>query len=256
MCKIKNHPTLSYNVINNVTGWVAFLIASTTYLLTIEPTASLWDCGEFITTSVGLQVGHPPGAPLFMIISRLFAIFAPSPETQAIMINSMSALASGFTILFLFWTISHLAKKLIVGKSEECTLGQMLGIMGAAFVGALTYTYTDTFWFSAVEGEVYALSSLFTAVVFWAILKWENVAFQPYANRWLVFIAYMIGLSIGVHLLNLLVIPAIVFIYYFKKYEPTRAGIIKSAAISILLLGVIMWGIIPGVIVVAGWFPT
>ena len=254
MCKIKNHPTLSYNVINNVTGWVAFLIASTTYLLTIEPTASLWDCGEFITTSVGLQVGHPPGAPLFMIISRLFAIFAPSPETQAIMINSMSALASGFTILFLFWTISHLAKKLIIGKSEECTLGQMLGIMGAAFVGALTYTYTDTFWFSAVEGEVYALSSLFTAVVFWAILKWENVAFQPYANRWLVFIAYMIGLSIGVHLLNLLVIPAIVFIYYFKKYEPTRAGIIKSAEISILLLGVIMWGIIPGVIVVAGWF--
>jgi len=254
MCKIKNHPSLSYKWVNNITGWVTFLIASITYILTVEPTASLWDCGEFITTSVGLQVGHPPGAPLFMIISRLFAIFAPNVETQALMINIMSALASGFTILFLFWTISHLAKKIVVGKAEECTLGQLIGIMGAASVGALAYTFSDTFWFSAVEAEVYALSSLFTAVVFWAILKWENVAFQPYANRWLVFIAYMIGLSIGVHLLNLLVIPAIVFIYYFKKYEPTRGGVLKAAAISIFLLGIIMWGIIPGVVVLAGWF--
>lgn len=254
MCKIKNHPTLSYKLVNNVTGWITFVIASITYILTVEPTASLWDCGEFITTSVGLQVGHPPGAPLFMIISRLFAIFAPGVETQALMINIMSALASGFTILFLFWTITHLAKKIVIGKEEECSLGQLFGIMGAAFVGSLAYTYSDTFWFSAVEGEVYALSSLITAVVFWAILKWENVAFQPYANRWLVFITYMIGLSIGVHLLNLLVIPAIVFIYYFKKYEPTRKGVLMATAISIVILGAIMWGIIPGVIVVAGWF--
>ena len=161
-----------------------------------------------------------------MIISRLFAIFAPSPEKQSVMINYMSALASGFTILFLFWTISHLARKLILKKGEECTMGQLLAIMGASLIGALTYTFTDTFWFSAVEGEVYALSSLFTAVVFWAILKWENIAFEPYANRWLVLIAYLIGLSIGVHLLNLLAIPAIVFVYYFKKYTPTREGII------------------------------
>ena len=172
MCNIKNHPTLSYRLINNVTGWVAFVVASITYILTVEPTASLWDCGEFITTSVGLQVGHPPGAPLFMIISRLFAIFAPSPETQSYMINIMSALCSGFTILFLFWTITHLAKKVVVKEGEECSMGQLCGIMGAGLIGALTYTFTDTFWFSAVEGEVYAMSSLFTAVVFWAILKW------------------------------------------------------------------------------------
>lgn len=254
MCQINNHPSLSYKRINLITGWVAFLVAAVTYLLTIEPTTSLWDCGEFITTSVGLQVGHPPGAPLFMIISRLFAIFSPSPEKQALMINGMSALASAFTILFLFWTITHLARKIVIGKESSCSLAQVIVIMGAGLVGALAYTFSDTFWFSAVEGEVYALSSLFTAVVFWAILQWENVAFQPYANRWLVFIAYMVGLSVGVHLLNLLVIPAIVFIYYFKKYETTLWGVVKSAAISIVILAAIMWVIIPGVIVVAGWF--
>lgn len=254
MYKIKNHPHLSFQLVNNLTGWITFVIASVTYILTVEPTASLWDCGEFITTSVGLQVGHPPGAPLFMIISRLFAIFAPSPEKQAVMINYMSALASGFTILFLFWTISHLARKLILKKEEECTMGQLLAIMGASFVGALTYTFTDTFWFSAVEGEVYALSSLFTAVVFWAILKWENIAFESYANRWLVLIAYLIGLSIGVHLLNLLAIPAIVFVYYFKKYTPTRKGIIKTGILSFLILGFVNFLFIPGVIKIAGWF--
>ena len=217
MYKIKDYPKLDFRLVNRLAGWVVFLIASLTYILTAEPTASLWDCGEFITTSVGLQVGHPPGAPLFMIISRLFAIFAPSKETQALMINCMSALCSGFTVLFLFWSITHLARKLVVKEGEEMTMGQMLAILGASLVGALTYTFTDTFWFSAVEGEVYAMSSLFTAVVFWAILKWENVAFEPYANRWLVLIAFLIGLSIGVHLLNLLAIPAIVFVYYFKK---------------------------------------
>lgn len=254
MYTIKNHPNLSFRLINRLTGWVTFIIASMTYILTAEPTASLWDCGEFITTSVGLQVGHPPGAPLFMIISRLFAIFAPSADTQALMVNYMSALCSGFTILFLFWSITHLARKLVVKAGEEMTLGQMLAILGASLIGSLTYTFTDTFWFSAVEGEVYAMSSLFTAVVFWAILKWENVAFEPYANRWLVFIAYLIGLSVGVHLLNLLAIPAIVFVYYFKKFTPTTKGVIKTGLLSLVILGVVNFVIIPGVVKVAGWF--
>ncbi|MEG1738101.1 MAG: DUF2723 domain-containing protein [Odoribacter sp.] len=254
MYTIKDHPNLSFRLINRVVGWITFVIASVTYILTAEPTASLWDCGEFITTSVGLQVGHPPGAPLFMIVSRLFAIFSSSVETQAFMINCMSALASGFTILFLFWSITHLARKLIVKEGEEMTMAQMFAILGASLIGALTYTFTDTFWFSAVEGEVYAMSSLFTAVVFWAILKWENVAFEPYANRWLVLIAYLIGLSIGVHLLNLLAIPAIVFVYYFKKYTPTLRGIIKTGLLSLVILGVVNFGVIPGVIKIACWF--
>lgn len=254
MCKIKNHPKLSFQLVNNITGWVTFLIASITYLLTIEPTTSLWDCGEFITTSVGLQVGHPPGAPLFMIISRLFAIFAPRPELQAMMVNAMSGLSSAFTILFLFWSITHLAKKLLLKDETECSVGRLVAIMGASLVGSLAYTFSDTFWFSAVEGEVYALSSLFTAVVFWAILKWENVADKPYANRWLILIAYLMGLSIGVHLLNLLAIPAIVFIYYFKKYTPTVWGVIVTLATSIVILGVINFGVIPGVVKIAGWF--
>lgn len=254
MYTIKDHPNLSFRLINRVTGWITFVIASLTYILTAEPTSSLWDCGEFITTSVGLQVGHPPGAPLFMIISRLFAIFAPSVETQALMINYMSALCSGFTILFLFWSITHLARKLVVKEGEVMTMGQMFAILGASLIGSLTYTFTDTFWFSAVEGEVYAMSSLFTAVVFWAILKWENVAFERYANRWLVLIAYLIGLSIGVHLLNLLAIPAIVFVYYFKKFTPTTKGVIKTGLLSMVILGVVNFGVIPGVIKIAGWF--
>jgi hypothetical protein len=254
MCTIKDHPALSYKLVNNITGWVAFLIAGVTYILTVEPTVSLWDCGEFISTSVGLQVGHPPGAPLFMIISRFFAFFAPSPEKQALMINIMSALASAFTILFLFWTITYLAKKLVVGKEESCGMGQLVAIMSAGMIGALAYAFSDTFWFSAVEGEVYALSSLLTAVVFWAILKWESVADEPYANRWLVFIAYLTGLSIGIHLLNLLVIPSIVFIYYFKKYNPSRNGVILSAIISIIILGATLLVNTEWLLVVAGWF--
>lgn len=254
MYSIKDHPNLSFRLVNRITGWVTFVIASVTYILTAEPTASLWDCGEFITTSVGLQVGHPPGAPLFMIISRLFAILAPSVNTQAFMINCMSALCSGFTILFLFWSITHLARKIVVKEGEEMTMGQMIAILSASLIGSLTYTSTDTFWFSAVEGEVYAMSSLFTAVVFWAILKWENVAFEPYANRWLVLIAYLIGLSIGVHLLNLLAIPAIVFVYYFKKYTPTLKGIVQTGLLSLVILGVMNFMVIPGVIKIAGWF--
>ncbi|GAB7088799.1 glycosyltransferase family 117 protein [Marinifilum fragile] len=243
----------NYRLVNNVLGWVAFLIAAITYLLTIEPTASLWDCGEFITTAYGLEVGHPPGAPLFMIMARFFALFAPSPSEAALMVNVMSALASAFTILFLFWTITHLAKKL-VDKGEELSKGNLYAIMGTGMVGALAYTFSDTFWFSAVEGEVYALSSLFTAIVFWAMLKWEDVADEKYANRWIILIAYLMGLSIGVHLLNLLAIPAIVFVYYFKKYEPTRNGIIAAGAIAVAILGVVMYGVIPGVVKVASWF--
>lgn len=254
MCNTENQAARYYKFINNITGWVVCAIACTTYILTVEPTVSLWDCSEFITTSIGLQVGHPPGAPLFMIIGRLFAMLSPNVETQAYMINIMSALCSGFTILFLFWSITHFARKIILKKGEDYTKAQLWAIMGAGVVGALTYTFTDTFWFSAVEGEVYAMSSLFTAVVFWAILKWENVADQPYSNRWLVFIAYMVGLAIGVHLLNLLVIPAIVFIYYFKKYQTTKWGIVKASVISIILIAVIMWGVIPGLFVIAGWF--
>ncbi|WP_461632161.1 glycosyltransferase family 117 protein [Labilibaculum euxinus] len=243
----------NYNVVNNVLGWMAFVIAALTYLFTIEPTASLWDCGEFITTAYGLEVGHPPGAPLFMIMARFFSLFAPNPSQVALLVNSMSALASAFTILFLFWTITHLAKKLVT-TNGEISKGNLIAVMGTGMVGALAYTFSDTFWFSAVEGEVYALSSLFTAVVFWAILKWENVADEKYANRWIILIAYLMGLSIGVHLLNLLAIPAIIFVYYFKKYTPTRNGIIGAFLLSVLILGVVMYGVIPGVITIASWF--
>ncbi|MGQ8338894.1 protein O-mannosyl-transferase family [Sunxiuqinia sp. A32] len=242
----------NYKFLNVVTGWVVFLIAAVVYLMTIEPTASFWDCGEFITTSFKLEVGHPPGAPFFMILGRFFTIFTDSSHA-AMAINSLSALASAFTILFLFWTITHLAKKL-VNTEEILTLGQTIAILASGAVGALAYTFSDTFWFSAVEGEVYASSSLITAVVFWAILKWENVADQPHANRWIILIAYLMGLSIGVHLLNLLAIPAIVFVYYFKKYKVTRNGIILSLIVSLVILGVIMYGIIPGVITIATWF--
>ncbi len=242
-----------YNLFNNIFGWIIFVIAAIVYLMTIEPTVSFWDCGEFITTSFRLEVGHPPGAPFFMIIGRFFILFASSAESAARMVNTWSALASGLTIMFLFWTITHLAKKLI--KIEgEITIGQTVSIIASGVVGALAYTFSDTFWFSAVEGEVYATSSLMTAIVFWAILKWENVADESHSNRWLVFIAYIIGLSIGVHLLNLLAIPAIVFVYYFRKYKPTRNGVIIALILSIVILGVVMYGIIPGVVTVASWF--
>jgi len=243
----------NFKQLNTIVGWVTFLVAAVTYLLTIEPTASFWDCGEFITTSFKLEVGHPPGAPFFMIMGRLFNLFASNPSHIAIMVNAMSALASAFTILFLFWTITHLAKKMIKPEGEY-TMGQIIAILGSGVVGALAYTFSDTFWFSAVEGEVYASSSLFTAMVFWAILKWENEADGPYANRWIVLIAYLMGLSIGVHLLNLLAIPAIVFVYYFRKYKVTRNGILISLLVSLIILGVIMYGIIPGVITIATWF--
>jgi len=244
----------SYKFINNSLGWIAFAIASITYLLTMEPTVSLWDCGEFIATANGLEVGHPPGAPFFMIIARFFAIFAPSPDKVALMVNTMSSLASGFTILFLFWTITHFAKKALIKKEEDSSLGKIIAIMGAGMTGALAYTFSDTFWFSAVEAEVYSLSSLFTALVFWCILKWEDCSHEKHSNKWLILIAYLMGLSIGVHLLNLLAIPAIVFVYYFKKYKTTRNGIISASIISILILGIVLYGVIPGVVKIASWF--
>lgn len=243
-----------YNFWNIVLGWVAFAIAAFTYLSTMEPTASFWDCGEFISASYKMLVGHPPGAPVFMLIGRIFTLFAPDPSKVALMMNSMSALSSAFTILFLFWTITHLAKKLLVDKGESISIGQGIAVLGAGLVGSLAYTFSDSFWFSAVEGEVYAMSSLFTAVVFWAILKWENDADEPFANRWIILIGFLIGLSVGVHLLNLLAIPAIILVYYFRKYTPTLKGTVIALVISFVVLMVIMYGIIPGIVKVAALF--
>ena len=243
----------SFKLYNRIFGWLVFVIASGTYILTAEPTVSLWDCGEFIASAYKLQVGHPPGAPLFMIIARVFTLFAgDNVENVAFMVNTMSALASGFTIMFLYWSIIHLALK-VTGR-ENLKPYQVVAIFGSGLVGALAYTFSDTFWFSAVEGEVYAMSSFFTAVVFWAILKWENIADEKYANRWLILIAYLMGLSIGVHLLNLLAIPAIVMVYYFKKYKTTRNGVIGALAIGGALLGGVQYIIIPGLIWLASKF--
>lgn len=236
-----------YQRFNNLLGWTVFAIASTVYLLTIEPTASLWDCGEYIATAFKLQVGHPPGAPLFQILGRIFTLFAPETSKVALMMNSMSALSSGFTILFLFWTITMLARKLLK-VTEQVEPWQMFVIFGSGLVGSLAYTFTDSFWFSAVEGEVYAMSSFFTAVVFWAILKWDLVAEKPHAARWLIFIAYLVGLSIGVHLLNLLAIPAITLVYYFRNYKTSNKGIVITLLISIGILAFVMYGVIPEIV--------
>jgi hypothetical protein len=246
--------TKGYKFYNTVVGWFIFLVAAVVYLMTIEPTASFWDCGEFITTAFTLQVGHPPGAPLFMIMGRIFTMFAGNTSQVAIMVNIMSALASAFTIVFLFWTITHLARRIITTNADELTLPQLIAVLGAGAVGALAYTFSDTFWFSAVEGEVYGTSSLFTALVFWCILKWENEADEKYANRWIVLISYLIGLSIGVHLLNLLAIPAIVLVYYFRKYSTTRNGVIIALAISMFLVALVMFVLIPGIVIMAQWF--
>ena len=243
----------NFKLYNRILGWVVFLIAATTFILTAEPSVSLWDCGEFIASAFKLQVGHPPGAPLFMILARVFTLFAGSNvENVAFMVNVMSALASAFTIMFLYWTIVHLALK-ITGR-EKLNGYKLVAVLGSGLVGSLAYTFSDTFWFSAVEGEVYALSSLFTAIVFWAILKWENIADEKYANRWLVLIAYLMGLSIGVHLLNLLAIPAMVMVYYFKKYKTTQKGVIRALLIGGAILGGVQYVIIPGLIWLASKF--
>jgi len=245
----------SYKKINNILGWAVFFIASVVYILTSEPTMSYWDCGEYISTAFKLEVGHPPGAPLFQMIGRFFSLFAFGNLAHvARMVNTMSALASGFTILFLFWTITMIAKKIVV-RQDGMTKHNMYTIMGAGLVGSLAYTFTDSFWFSAVEGEVYAMSSFFTAIVVWAIFKWEEHADEKHAYRWLILIAYLMGLSIGVHLLNLLAIPAITFVYYFKKYpKPGWMGIAITSVLSIVILAIVMYLIIPWIIKLAGLF--
>jgi len=243
-----------FKLLNNILGWVAFAIAAATYLLTMEPTASFWDCGEFISTAFKLDVGHPPGAPFFMLTGRMFTLFASDPSMVAVMVNSLSALLSAFTILFLFWTITHIARKVIIKTEEDYSTGSIIAILGAGFVGALVYTFSDSFWFSAVEGEVYAYSSFFTAIVVWLILKWEDVSDRPGSDRWLILIAYLMGLSIGVHLLNLLAIPALVLVYYFKNYTPSAKGVISALLVSLVILGAVLYGIIPGFVEVASWF--
>ena len=244
-----------YKTVNNLVGWITFLIAATVYCMTIEPTASFWDCPEFITTGYKLEVGHPPGAPFFMLVANLFSQFASDASTVAKMVNYMSALMSGACILFLFWSITHLVRKLVVTDENNITRGQMATIMGSGLVGALAYTFSDTFWFSAVEGEVYAFSSLFTAVVFWLILKWEDVANEPHSDRWLILIAYLTGLSIGVHLLNLLCLPAIVLVYYYKKVPDANAkGSLLALLASGILVAAVLYGIVPGIVKVGGWF--
>lgn len=257
---------MNYRKLNNIIGWVVFAIASYVYLATMEETTSLWDCGEYITTANKLEVGHPPGAPLFMMIGRIFSAFS-SPVNAAMMVNAMSALSSSFTILFLFWSLTMLTKKLATknGK-EELTNDSMIAVFGTAVVGALTYTFTDSFWFSAVEGEVYAMSSFFTAIVFWAILKWEvevdkytaaiknKEVFRGHPDRWLIFIAYMVGLSIGVHLLNLLAIPAIAFVIYFKKYTFDTKSFVIAGVIALFTLGLVQAVIIPKTVDITDWF--
>ena len=224
-----------FRLVDNIVGWVAFLVAAFVYCSTIEPTASFWDCPEFITTGYKLEIGHPPGAPFFMLTANLFSHFASDPTQVAKMVNTMSALLSATCIMFLFWTITHLSRRLIVRDGDAPSLAKTIAIEGAGLVGALIYTFSDTFWFSAVEGEVYAYSSAFTAVVFWLILKWEDVADKPHSDRWLVLIFYMTGLSIGVHLLNLLSIPAIVLIYYYKKVpEANLKGSLFALLISVI----------------------
>ena len=238
-----------FKKLNNIIGWIVFAIASFVYLSTIEQTVSFWDCGEYIATAYKLEVGHPPGAPFFQLFGRIFSLFAAQGTSEvAVAVNIMSALCSSFTILFLFWTITAFGKKMFFKKNDKIELGQIIAVLGSGIVGALAYTFSDSFWFSAVEGEVYAMSSLFTAVTFWCIMKWEEEADKPQASRWLVLIGYLIGLSVGVHLLSLLTIPAMGMIYYFKKYKYTKMGAIKAFIISMAILGIVQGVIIPGAI--------
>ncbi len=246
-----------YRLINDVLGWVCFLVAAVTYLLTVEPTASFWDCPEFIAQGTKLEVGHPPGNPIFMLAARFFVNFAWGDMSKAaLMVNSMSALLSAGTILLLFWTITHLVKRLIVkDDAGEVSLTQMLVIFGSGLCGALMYAWSDTFWFSAVEGEVYAFSSFCTALVFWLILKWENRADEPHSDRYLVLIAYIIGVSIAVHLLNLLCIPAIVLVIYYRKFKNTTAsGSLAALGVSAVIVALILYGLVPGFIEIAQYF--
>ena len=244
-----------YKLVNNLLGWITFAIAAFTYCMTVEPTASFWDCPEFITTAYKLEVGHPPGAPFFMLTGNFFTQFTDDPSKVAFCVNIMSALLSALCILFLFWTITHLARMLLIDDGKVTTWTQTLLIMGCGLTGALAYTWSDTFWFSAVEGEVYAYSSMFTALVFWLILKWEEHADEPHSDRWLVLIFYLTGLSIGVHLLNLLCLPAIALVYYYKrKPDANLKGSLVALAISMLLVAAVLYGVVPGIVKMGGWF--
>ena len=244
-----------FRLVDNVLGWLTFLIAAFVYCSTIEPTASFWDCPEFITTGYRLEVGHPPGAPFFMLTANLFSQFTSDPAQVAYWVNIMSALLSATCILFLFWSITHLTRRLLIDKWEELSIAKLIAIEAAGMVGALIYTFSDTFWFSAVEGEVYAYSSAFTAVVFWLILKWEDHADEPHSDRWLILIMYMTGLSIGVHLLNLLCLPAIVLVWYYRRFPNANAkGSLLALLVSFALVAVVLYGVVPGIITVGGWF--
>ncbi|MFM2359709.1 MAG: hypothetical protein RLY16_1702 [Bacteroidota bacterium] len=256
---------MSYKQINNIVGWLVCLVACAVYIMTMEASGSLWDCGEFASSAYKLQIPHPPGAPLFVLIGRLFMV-PFDPKHAATGVNLMSALSSGFTILFLFWSITHFARKLVIktGTSDNLSGEQIFGVMAAGIVGALAYTFSDSFWYSAVEGEVYALSSFFTAVVFWAMLKWENAVTEEQKNginghftgadRWIILIFYLMGLSIGVHLLNLLTIPAFVMIYYFKRYNVTTKGTIIAFIVGCIITGVVQKFVIQYTIKGAGAF--
>ena len=244
-----------FRLVDNVLGWLTFFIAAFVYCSTIEPTASFWDCPEFISTGAKLEVGHPPGAPFFMLTANIFSQFASDPSQVAMMVNTMSALLSATCILFLFWSITHLTRRIFFNDGEAMSLPKMIAIEASGLVGALIYTFSDTFWYSAVEGEVYAYSSAFTAVVFWLILKWEDQADQPHSDRWLVLIAYMTGLSIGVHLLNLLCIPAIVLVYYYRKNpKADLKGSLMALVVSFVIVAAVLYGVVPGIVTVGGWF--
>ncbi|GEP93502.1 Protein of unknown function [Chitinophaga terrae (ex Kim and Jung 2007)] len=243
---------MNFKRTNNLVGWVICIIACFVYIKTMEATGSLWDCGEFISSAYKVQIPHPPGAPLFVLLGRLFTMFL-SPSQAALGVNVMTALASGFTILFLFWTITHFARRIMVKPGEEISREKLTVIMGAGIVGALAYTFSDSFWFSAVEGEVYGMSSFFTAIVFWAILKWEHEADEPYADRWIVLIGYLLGLSIGVHLLNLLTIPAMVMVYYFRKYKATGWGTFWAFVIGCGITGIIQKYLIQDTVKASGY---
>jgi len=244
----------NYRRLNTLIGWLLFVISSTVYILTVEPTVSFWDCGEFILSAFKLQVGHPPGAPLFLMMGRIATLFAGGNTLNvAVTMNILSALCSGFAIMFLFWTITHLVRK-VLSNGTTLEAKHLPAIIGSGMIGALAYTFSDTFWFSAVEGELYALSSLVTALVFWGMLKWEEEAEQPYAGRWIILVAYIMGLGLGIHRLNLLVIPALVFVFYFKKFEVTKKGLITTFLTALVILWLMVFVLMPGVPKVAGWF--
>ena len=244
-----------YKITNNIIGWIVFAIAAFTYCMTVEPSASFWDCPEFISTATKLEVGHPPGAPFFMLTGNFFTQFTGDPAKAAFCVNIMSALLSALCILFLFWTITHLTRMLICKDGMVTTWGQIITIMGSGVVGALAYTWSDTFWFSAEEGEVYAYSSMFTALVFWLILKWEDHADEPHSDRWIVLIFYLTGLSIGVHLLNLLCLPAIALVYYYKRHPQAQSkGSLVALLVGFLLVAAVLYGVVPGIVKVGGWF--